>query len=78
MLLFTTRRHLSIAAIILLFMGGLVLAQRPRQNVSAAHHPNLAAAQRLQQAHHRLQCRRSVDLMPARESMRRYLAVVPR
>jgi hypothetical protein len=27
--------------------GGLALAQRPKENVSPAHHPNIAAAQKL-------------------------------
>jgi len=31
----------------LLIIGGAALAQRPARNVSAARHPNLAAAQRL-------------------------------
>jgi hypothetical protein len=30
-----------------LVMGGVAIAQRPKENVSAARHPNLAAAQRL-------------------------------
>jgi len=30
-----------------LLLGGLALAQRPKDNVSARRHPNLAAAQRL-------------------------------
>ena len=34
---------------ILLLVGALALAQRPVRNVSAARHPNLAAAQRLSQ-----------------------------
>lgn len=29
-----------------LFVGGVAVAQKPAQNVSAAKHPNLAAAQR--------------------------------
>lgn len=32
-----------------LLMGGLALAQRPKENVGAGRHPNLAAAQRLSQ-----------------------------
>ena len=32
---------------ILLFLGGMELAQRPEQNVRWDRHPNLAAAQRL-------------------------------
>jgi hypothetical protein len=31
----------------LLLSGGVLLAQKPQQNVSGARHPNLAAAQRL-------------------------------
>ena len=30
-----------------LLMGGLALAQRPKENISPGRHPNLAAAQRL-------------------------------
>jgi hypothetical protein len=33
----------------LLALGGVALAQKPGRNVSAARHPNLAAAQRLSQ-----------------------------
>ena len=32
-----------------LLIGGLAIAQPPKRNVSAARHPNLAAAQRLSQ-----------------------------
>jgi len=31
----------------MLLLGGLALAQRPKDNVSARRHPNIAAAQRL-------------------------------
>jgi len=31
----------------LLLVGGVAIAQRPKQNVSPGRHPNLAAAQRL-------------------------------
>ena len=31
----------------MLFLGALAIAQRPVKNISAAKHPNLAAAQRL-------------------------------
>jgi outer membrane murein-binding lipoprotein Lpp len=31
----------------LLLAGGIAVAQRPKENVSARRHPNLAAAQRL-------------------------------
>lgn len=41
------RRRLSIAAAAALLLGGLAMAQRPKENVSAGRHPNLAAAQRL-------------------------------
>ena len=33
----------------LLLVGGMALAQKPKENVSGARHPNLAAAQRLGQ-----------------------------
>jgi hypothetical protein len=33
----------------LLLIGGVAIAQRPKENVSGARHPNLAAAQRLSQ-----------------------------
>ena len=33
----------------LLFLAGAAIAQRPKDNVSGARHPNLAAAQRLSQ-----------------------------
>ena len=32
-----------------LLIGGVAIAQRPEKNISAARHPNLAAAQRLSQ-----------------------------
>jgi hypothetical protein len=43
-----TKRNsiLSLGAALLL-LGGLALAQRPKENVSPGRHPNLAAAQRL-------------------------------
>ncbi len=45
---FTLRnRVLTLATGSMLLMGGIALAQRPKQNVSAGRHPNLAAAQRL-------------------------------
>jgi hypothetical protein len=31
----------------MLLVGGVAIAQRPKQNISGQHHPNLAAAQRL-------------------------------
>jgi hypothetical protein len=42
----TTRIPALIAGSMLL-LGGLALAQRPKDNVSARRHPNIAAAQRL-------------------------------
>jgi hypothetical protein len=36
-----------IAVFLALLIAGVALAQRPKQNVSAGRHPNLAAAQRL-------------------------------
>jgi len=33
----------------LLLIGGVAIAQRPKENVSGVRHPNLAAAQRLSQ-----------------------------
>ena len=42
----TTRIPALIAGTMLL-LGGLALAQRPKDNVSARRHPNIAAAQRL-------------------------------
>ena len=40
-------RLMAIGLGCLLFLGGIALAQRPKQDVSAARHPNIAAAQRL-------------------------------
>ena len=47
---FTTKKWLpaSVAGFVLV-MGSLALAQRPKENVSPARHPNLAAAQRFSQ-----------------------------
>lgn len=42
----TVRRCFTAAAASLLLIAGMALAQRPRENVSGARHPNLAAAQR--------------------------------
>ncbi len=43
-----TKRSLVASAVVaLLLCGGAVLAQMPKDNVSARRHPNLAAAQRL-------------------------------
>jgi len=47
---FTRAKHILTTAIAsALLLGGLALAQRPKENVSAGRHPNLAAAQRLSQ-----------------------------
>ena len=43
----TKFRFLIAALASLLVIGGLALAQRPKDNVSKGLHPNLAAAQRL-------------------------------
>ena len=40
-------RCLPPLAAVLLLGAGITLAQRPRENVNGARHPNLAAAQRL-------------------------------
>ena len=37
----------TVVCAISLLVGAVALAQRPKDNVSAARHPNLAAAQRL-------------------------------
>jgi hypothetical protein len=43
-----TRRSLVASAVVAVLLGGgVVLAQMPKDNVSARRHPNLAAAQRL-------------------------------
>jgi hypothetical protein len=42
-------RVLAVGLGILLLLGTLAAAQRPRTNVSAARHPNIAAAQQLSQ-----------------------------
>lgn len=42
-----TRTIYTVVCATSLLIGGVALAQRPRDNVSAARHPNLAAAQRL-------------------------------
>ena len=51
------RTHVAIAVLgFLLVFGGVAIAQRPRENVSGARHPNIAAAQRLcQQAWQRIE-----------------------
>jgi hypothetical protein len=40
-------RFLAVVLGVLLLFGGAALAQKPKQNISPARHPNLAAAQRL-------------------------------
>ena len=48
MKILSTRNLLAANALALtLLAGGVAMAQRPRENVSGARHPNLAAAQRL-------------------------------
>ena len=49
--------------ILLLLTAGLTLAQKPKENVSAGRHPNLAAAQRLS----RQAWQRVVDAQAANE-----------
>jgi F0F1-type ATP synthase membrane subunit b/b' len=44
----TVRTQVVIAVLgFLLILGSVAIAQRPRENVSRARHPNIAAAQRL-------------------------------
>jgi hypothetical protein len=43
----TNRNSLLKLAGALLLLGGLAVAQRPKENISPGRHPNLAAAQRL-------------------------------
>jgi hypothetical protein len=45
----TNRNSLLKLAGALVLLGGLAIAQKPKENISAARHPNLAAAQRLSQ-----------------------------
>jgi hypothetical protein len=49
MRLLTNRNSLLKLAGALVLLGGLAIAQRPKDNVSGGRHPNLAAAQRLSQ-----------------------------
>jgi hypothetical protein len=49
MRLLTNRNSLMKLAGALVLLGGLAIAQRPKDNVSGGRHPNLAAAQRLSQ-----------------------------
>ena len=43
------RKYLLLNLAGLLVLGGMAVAQRPKENISGARHPNLAAAQRLGQ-----------------------------
>jgi hypothetical protein len=46
----TTRKYLPLQVLgLLLLTGAMAPAQKPKDNVSAARHPNLASAQRLSQ-----------------------------
>ena len=45
----TSTRTTTILLTFLLILGGAAVAQRPKENVSAGRHPNIAAAQRLSQ-----------------------------
>ncbi len=50
-----TRNILKVLLGIALLGGGILLAQKPVENVNPHHHPNLAAAQRLtQQAYEKI------------------------
>jgi hypothetical protein len=50
MRLLKTRKYLMLqAAGLLVLTGAVVSAQKPKDNVSAARHPNIAAAQRFSQ-----------------------------
>ncbi|MGO9095496.1 MAG: hypothetical protein ACLQGV_09760 [Bryobacteraceae bacterium] len=40
-------RVLAVVAGFLLMVGGIAVAQKPKENVNAGRHPNLAAAQQL-------------------------------
>ena len=40
-------RIYAVAVGLILCLGGVAVAQRPKQNVSPGRHPNIAAAQRL-------------------------------
>ena len=42
-------RFVTAAVLLMLLLGTVAVAQKPRTNVSGARHPNLAAAQRLSQ-----------------------------
>lgn len=60
----TTKTRISAVALTLILGGaGVAVAQRPKDNVSAARHPNLAAAQRLS----RQAWQRVVDAQQANE-----------
>ena len=45
----TRSRLLTTIPALAILIGGLALAQRPKENVSARRNPNIAAAQRLSQ-----------------------------
>jgi hypothetical protein len=45
----TRIRTTSLLVLCLLALGGVAIAQRPKANVSAGRHPNIAAAQRFSQ-----------------------------
>ena len=57
-----TRLYIALTAV-LLSLGGIAVAQRPKENVSPGRHPNLAAAQRLS----RQAWQRVVDAQKANE-----------
>jgi hypothetical protein len=42
-------RFVTSAVLLMLLLGTVAVAQKPATNISSAHHPNLAAAQRLSQ-----------------------------
>ncbi len=43
------RKYVLLSTAGLVALGGMAVAQRPKENISAARHPNLAAAQDLSQ-----------------------------
>jgi len=45
----TKTRIFVLVLSLIVFLSGIAVAQRPKDNVSGARHPNLAAAQRLSQ-----------------------------
>ena len=56
-------RIYAVAFSLILCLGGVAVAQRPKENVSPGRHPNLAAAQRLS----RQAWQRVVDAQQANE-----------